>query len=105
MEELKKYMKFKYDIDIFRGPDEAYIIEYNTGVNKKIQPLKINSSMISRQHFMIGNISIACTFAIKMNPLFHSVLSTMGILISQKKATEMVLFICTPIPLFFQIYN
>lgn len=28
---LKKYMKFKYDIDIFRCPDEAYIIEYNTG--------------------------------------------------------------------------
>lgn len=28
---LKKYMKYKYDIDIFRCPDEAYIIEYNTG--------------------------------------------------------------------------
>jgi len=28
---LKKYMKFKYEIDIFRCPDEAYIIEYNTG--------------------------------------------------------------------------
>ena len=31
---LKKYMKTKYNIDLFRCPDEAYIIEYNTG--KKI---------------------------------------------------------------------
>ena len=31
---LKKYMKHKYNIDLFRWPDEAYIIEYNTG--KKI---------------------------------------------------------------------
>lgn len=31
---LKKYMKGKYNIDLFRCPDEAYIIEYNTG--KKI---------------------------------------------------------------------
>ncbi len=28
---LKKYMKYKYDIDLFRCPDEAYIIEYNSG--------------------------------------------------------------------------
>jgi hypothetical protein len=28
---LKKYMKFKYDIDLFRCPDEAYIIEYKSG--------------------------------------------------------------------------
>jgi len=28
---LKKYMKNKYGIDMFRCPDEAYIIEYNTG--------------------------------------------------------------------------
>jgi len=28
---LKTYMKNKYDIDLFRCPDEAYIIEYNTG--------------------------------------------------------------------------
>ena len=28
---LKKYMKYKYNIDIFRCPDEAYIIEYNSG--------------------------------------------------------------------------
>ena len=28
---LKAYMKMKYDINIFRCPDEAYIIEYNTG--------------------------------------------------------------------------
>jgi hypothetical protein len=28
---LKKYMKMKYDIDIIRSPDEAYIIEYNDG--------------------------------------------------------------------------
>jgi len=28
---LKIYMKNKYKIDIFRMPDEAYIIEYNTG--------------------------------------------------------------------------
>lgn len=32
--ELKIYMKNKYNIDLFRCPDEAYIIEYNTG--KKI---------------------------------------------------------------------
>lgn len=31
---LKKYIKNKYNIEIFRCPDEAYIIEYNTG--KKI---------------------------------------------------------------------
>lgn len=28
---LKIYMKHKYNIDLFRCPDEAYIIEYNTG--------------------------------------------------------------------------
>ena len=28
---LKKYIKTKFDIDLFRCPDEAYIIEYNTG--------------------------------------------------------------------------
>jgi hypothetical protein len=31
---LKKYMKNKYNIDLFRCPDEAYIFEYNDG--KKI---------------------------------------------------------------------
>ena len=28
---LKMYMKNKYNIDLFRCPDEAYIIEYNNG--------------------------------------------------------------------------
>lgn len=28
---LKMYMKTKYNIELFRCPDEAYIIEYNTG--------------------------------------------------------------------------
>jgi hypothetical protein len=28
---LKKYLKYKYNIEIFRCPDEAYIIEYNNG--------------------------------------------------------------------------
>ena len=28
---LKKYIKNKYNIDLFRCPDEAYIIEYNSG--------------------------------------------------------------------------
>lgn len=28
---LKKYMKHKYNIDVFRCPDEAYIIEYTSG--------------------------------------------------------------------------
>ena len=28
---LKMYMKHKYNIELFRCPDEAYIIEYNTG--------------------------------------------------------------------------
>ena len=28
---LKKYMKNKYNIDLFRCPDEAYIFEYNNG--------------------------------------------------------------------------
>ena len=28
---LKMYMKNKYDIELFRCPDEAYIIEYNNG--------------------------------------------------------------------------
>jgi hypothetical protein len=30
---FKNYMKEKYDIDLFRYPDEAYIIEYNDGRN------------------------------------------------------------------------
>jgi hypothetical protein len=30
---LKIYIKEKYDIDLFRYPDEAYIIEYNSGKN------------------------------------------------------------------------
>jgi hypothetical protein len=28
---LKYYLKYKYNIDLFRCPDEAYLIEYNTG--------------------------------------------------------------------------
>jgi hypothetical protein len=28
---LKKYMKNKYNIELFRCPDEAYILEYNSG--------------------------------------------------------------------------
>ena len=28
---LKLYMKMKYDINIFRCPDEAFIIEFNSG--------------------------------------------------------------------------
>ena len=28
---LKKYIKHNYNIDLFRNPDEAYIIEYNDG--------------------------------------------------------------------------
>lgn len=28
---LKMYMKNKYNIELFRCPDEAYIVEYNTG--------------------------------------------------------------------------
>jgi hypothetical protein len=28
---LKMYMKSKYNIELFRCPDEAYIIDYNTG--------------------------------------------------------------------------
>jgi hypothetical protein len=28
---LKTYMKYKYNIDMFRCPDEAYIIEYTSG--------------------------------------------------------------------------
>ena len=28
---LKTYIKHKYNIEVFRCPDEAYIIEYNTG--------------------------------------------------------------------------
>jgi hypothetical protein len=29
--DFKKYMKHNYNIDLFRNPDEAYIIEYNDG--------------------------------------------------------------------------
>jgi hypothetical protein len=29
--DLKKYVKTKYDIEMFRHPDEAYIMEYNSG--------------------------------------------------------------------------
>lgn len=28
---FKKYMKLKYNVDVFRSPDEAYIIQYPTG--------------------------------------------------------------------------
>jgi hypothetical protein len=28
---FRKYMKYKYNIDLFRDPDEAYIIEYKSG--------------------------------------------------------------------------
>lgn len=28
---LKRYMKIEYDIELFRCPDEAYIVEYNDG--------------------------------------------------------------------------
>ena len=28
---FKKYIKHKYNIDVFRSPDEAYIVEYNIG--------------------------------------------------------------------------
>jgi hypothetical protein len=28
---LKSYIKYKYDIDLFRCPDEAYIVEYTDG--------------------------------------------------------------------------
>ena len=37
--ELKKYIKNKYNIDLFRCPDEAYIIEYKNG-NKIIKILE-----------------------------------------------------------------
>jgi len=29
--DLQKYMKHNYNLDLFRNPDEAYIIEYNDG--------------------------------------------------------------------------
>jgi hypothetical protein len=31
---LKDYIKHKYDIELFRCPDEAYILEYSNGKNK-----------------------------------------------------------------------
>jgi hypothetical protein len=31
---LKDYIKYKYNIEIFRCPDEAYILEYTNGKNK-----------------------------------------------------------------------
>ncbi len=31
---LKIYMKNKYNIELFRCPDEAYIIEYKTGIKE-----------------------------------------------------------------------
>jgi len=30
---LKKFIKVKYNIELFRCPDEAYIIEYDDGRN------------------------------------------------------------------------
>ena len=38
---LKKYMNTMYNIDIFRNPDEAYIIEYKNG--KKVIKIYKNS--------------------------------------------------------------
>ena len=29
--DLQKYIKHNYNLDLFRNPDEAYIIEYNDG--------------------------------------------------------------------------
>ncbi len=37
---LKMYMKNKYNIELFRWPDEAYIIEYNTGKKVVIKILE-----------------------------------------------------------------
>ena len=37
---LKTYMKYKYNIDVFRCPDEAYIIEYHNSDKKVIKILE-----------------------------------------------------------------
>lgn len=42
---LKLYLKHKYNIDIFRNPDEAYIIEYNSGEKKIIIIEKKNQNV------------------------------------------------------------
>jgi hypothetical protein len=44
---LKTYMKNKYDIDIFRYPDEAYIIEY-TNCKKVIKILEKKEQTLNR---------------------------------------------------------
>lgn len=43
---LKMYMKYKYNIDIFRHPDEAYIIEYKCG-KKVIKILEKKSQNVN----------------------------------------------------------
>ena len=47
---LKIYMKNKYNIDLFRCPDEAYIIEYTSGrkVIKILEKKRAKSRGISR---------------------------------------------------------
>jgi hypothetical protein len=45
---LKKYIKNKYNIDLFRCPDEAYIIEYKNG-NKIIKILEKKNKMLMVQ--------------------------------------------------------
>jgi hypothetical protein len=37
---LKTYMKYKYNIDVFRCPDEAYIIEYHNSDKRVIKILE-----------------------------------------------------------------
>ena len=51
---LKIYMKLKYNIELFRCPDEAYIIEYNTGkkVIKILEKKEQNVSGIDRNKIM-----------------------------------------------------
>jgi hypothetical protein len=45
---FKLYMKNKYGIDLFRCPDEAYIIEYNNG-KKVIKILEKKNKMLKVQ--------------------------------------------------------
>jgi len=66
---LKKYIKNKYNIDLFRCPDEAYIIEYNNenkiikilekkeqNVNGSVETKLWSASSLKREYeLMLGN--------------------------------------------------
>lgn len=68
---LKTYMKQQYDIDVFRCPDEAYVIEYENGENKIIVLEKkaqyVDGSVETK---LWSGPSLKREYEILLNPIF-----------------------------------